>query len=88
MAHVHAKTTLTVIFPRFDRAPIGRTAGTGRCRSRYNRKVQQTMPALPEPLVRVTLGPLDANLESEEDNMHEFAVGVLGALLCSPRRGS
>ena len=27
--HVHAKTTLTVIFPRFDPAPVGRIARTG-----------------------------------------------------------
>jgi hypothetical protein len=27
--HVHAKTTLTVILPRFDPAPVGRTARTG-----------------------------------------------------------
>ena len=32
-AHVHAKTTLTVIFHRFDPAPVGRMARTGRCRS-------------------------------------------------------
>src|ERR1039458_7894265 len=29
MAHVHTKTTLTALFPRFDLAPIGRTARTG-----------------------------------------------------------
>ena len=27
--HVHAKTTLTVIFHRFDPAPVGRMARTG-----------------------------------------------------------
>ena len=39
--HVHAKTILTVIFPRFNPAPVGRMARTGLALSRYSRKVQQ-----------------------------------------------
>lgn len=30
-AHVHAKTTLTMIFPRFDPAPVGRMTKVWTC---------------------------------------------------------
>jgi hypothetical protein len=40
-AYVHAKPTLTVIFHRFNKAPVGRMARTGCCRSSYSRTVQR-----------------------------------------------
>jgi len=40
MVHVHAKTTLTVISPRFDPAPVRTMARTGLGPSKYNRKAQ------------------------------------------------
>jgi len=57
--HVHEKTTLTVIFHRFDPAPVGRMAKTGCCRSQVPRKVQQPLSVI--SLYLALHNPLGAN---------------------------